>query len=502
MPAGQGKDPQRYAAWEDPGSPLDPPMEDEFEHELALAAALDRSLPSLSPTADESARMQARMEAMLAQLGGGPPGPPPGPRPGPPRAPFVTAFPESAGERTMRIEPIRDVPAAPPAAPAARHEPTLDAAGLMAEITAAGAQEQPTAAASPATSTVSSSGKGDETADDAEAAAGHAPGVARRRRARHTLPRGYKDRPDNATGPTRPTRPSGRKRIGIVAGAALFVMAALTGGGMLVSQNALPGDSLYGVKRAAESFGSVFAFGSDAKARRQIDLASARLTEIEQLAARGSNDPAILASAIDDFDNATSEGSRLVLAGAEGTGPAGLDDLHTWATRSSARLTSLKSTLPQPADADHSIELLDRVADRSAKMQSRMVCSDVSDGSDDLGPIPASGVCVPRAEPGGSTGGSSMSARAGSSQTQNNSSSGTQTASATPESGVATTDGTDAPGLLPGLGADGLPLTDSSNGGQSGSPSTTTSAPGQRGLLPPITLPPLLPGTSGITLGG
>lgn len=500
MPAGQGKDPQRYAAWEESGSPLDPPMEDEFEHELALAAALDRSLPSLSPTADESARMQARMEAMLAQLGGGPSGPPPGQRPGPPRAPFATAFPESASERTTRIEPIRDVPAAPPAAPAARHEPTLDAAGLMAEIAAAGVEEQP--ATSTAASTVSSSGKDDET-DDAAAGAGHAPGVARRRRARHTLPRGYKDRPDNAGGSTRPSRPSGRKRIGIVAGAALFVMVALTGGGMLVSQNALPGDSLYGVKRAAESFGSVFTFGSDAKARRQIDLASARLTEIEQLAARGSNDPAVLASAIDDFDNATSEGSRLVLSGAEGTGTAGLGDLHTWATQSSARWTSLKSTLPQPADADHSIQLLDRVADRSAQMQSRMSCSDVSDGSDDLGPIPSNGVCTPRAGSNGSNSGSSMSARAGSSQTQSNSSSGTQTASATPESGAATTDGTGTPGLLPDLGADGLPLTDSSStGGQSGSPSTTTSAPTQRGLLPPITLPPLLPGTSGITLGG
>ncbi|ODU05564.1 MAG: hypothetical protein ABT15_31210 [Pseudonocardia sp. SCN 73-27] len=475
-------------------------MEDEFEHELALAAALDRSLPSLSPTADESARMQARMEAMLAQLGGGPSGPPPGQRPGPPRAPFATAFPESASERTTRIEPIRDAPAAPPAAPAARHEPTLDAAGLMAEIAAAGVEEQP--AASTATSAVSSSGKDDETGD-AGAGAGHAPGVARRRRPRHTLPRGYKDRPDNAGGSTRPSRPSGRKRIGIVAGAALFVMVALTGGGMLVSQNALPGDSLYGVKRAAESFGSVFTFGSDAKARRQIDLASARLTEIEQLAARGSNDPAVLASAIDDFDHATSEGSRLVLSGAEGTGTAGLGDLHTWATQSSARLTSLKSTLPQPADADHSIQLLDRVADRSAQMQSRMSCSDVSDGSDDLGPIPSNGVCTPRAGADGSNSGSSMSARAGSSQTQSNSSSGTQTASATPESGAATTDGTGTPGLLPDLGADGLPLTDSSStGGQSGGPSTTTSAPTQRGLLPPITLPPLLPGTSGITLGG
>ncbi|ODT97697.1 MAG: hypothetical protein ABS81_29610 [Pseudonocardia sp. SCN 72-86] len=475
-------------------------MEDEFEHELALAAALDRSLPSLSPTADESARMQARMEAMLAQLGGGPSGPPPGARPGLPRAPFASAFPESATERTTRIERIRDdVPAAPPVAPTVRREPTqaFDAAGLMAEVAAAGVEEQ-----QPSSSMVSSSGKDDETEDDATAAAGHAPGVARRRRARHTLPRGYKDRPDNAGGSTRPARPSGRKRIGIVAGAALFVMVALTGGGMLVSQNALPGDSLYGVKRAAESFGSVFAFGSDAKARRQIDLASARLTEIEQLAARGSNDPAVLASAIDDFDNATSEGSRLVLGGAEGTGTAGLGDLHTWATQSSARWSSLKSTLPQPADADHSIELLDRVADRSAKMQSRMSCNDVSDGSDDLGPIPANGVCTPRSGSNGSNNGSSMSARAGSSQTQSNSSSGTQTASATPESGAATTDGTGTPGLLPDLGADGLPLTDSSAGSHSNSASTTTSAPAQRGLLPPITLPPLLPGTSGITLGG
>ncbi|GAY08943.1 hypothetical protein TOK_2899 [Pseudonocardia sp. N23] len=477
-------------------------MDDELEHELALAAALDRSLPSLSPTADESARMKARMEAMLAQLGNGPSGPPPGARPGPPRAaaptPFPGAFPEADTERTMRFERIRDDAPAPRGA-ASSGVPARDAADLVADLAADGIVED---SADHAAGTADTAGA--VQAETVDARAGHAPGVARRRRARHTLPRGYHDRPENASGSTRPARPSGRKRISIVAGAALFVMVALTGGGMLVSQNALPGDSLYGVKRAAESFGSVFAFGSDAKARRQLDMASARLTEIEQLAARGSSDPAVLASAIDDFDNATSEGSRLVLTGAEGSSASGLGDLHTWATQSSARWSSLKAALPEPDDADRSIALLDRVADRSAQMQTRMSCGDVSDGSDDLGPIPASGVCTPRTESNGSANGSSQSARAGSSQTQSNSGSTPQTASATPESGAVTTEN-GGNGLLPELGTDGLPLANpsASSGGQGdGSASTTTSAPAQRGLLPPITLPPLLPGTSGITLGG
>ncbi|WP_103383557.1 DUF5667 domain-containing protein [Pseudonocardia dioxanivorans] len=513
MPAGQGKDPKRYAAWEEPGSPLGPPAEDELEHEMALAAALDRNLSSLSPSADESARMHARMEAMLAGLaGGGPAGPPSGPR-GPragafPEALFAetsvpgTAFPERDTERTMRIEPVRDV-----AAPTARAAAAQPAAGA-ADPTAAA--ETTTAGTAPA-ETAPTGTDGAETVvarGDAVRSGGaaHAPGVARSRKARHVLPRGYRDRPDNVPGSRRPERPSGRRRITVVAAAALLVMIALTGGGMLASRDALPGDSLYGVKRAAESFGSVFTFGSDAKARRQLELASARLSEIEQLAARGGGDPVVLASAIDDFDSATTEGSRLVLDGAEGSGGAGMSDLSTWAGQASTRWSALRSSLPDPADADRSITLLHRIADRSAALQSRMNCSEVSDGSDDLGPIPATGACTPRStgpSSGPTTGdrGTSQSARAGAS-TQPDNGSEDATASATPESAT-TTNG----GVLPGLGTDGLPLPNPATGtgsgaGNSSPPTTTTSAPSQKGLLPPITLPPLLPGQSGITLGG
>lgn len=506
MPAGQGKDPERYAAWDESGSPLGPPAEDEFEHELALAAALDRNLTSLSPSAGESSRMHARMAAMLAGLSGqGPAGPPPrAPGAGTPSgAPFLEApfpgtpvpgasfadspfgearFPEADTERTMRMEPIRDV--APVTAQAA--------APTVAETRVTPTEAPTEATADPDTDPGSSGG------------AGHAPGVARSRRARHVLPRGYRDRPDSAAGSRRPERPSGRRRITVVAAAALLVVMALTGGGMLASRDALPGDSLYGVKRAAESFGSVFAFGSDAKARRQLDLASARLAEIEQLAARGGEDPAVLASAIADFDAATTDGSKLVLDGAEGNGPAGMSDLNTWARQASTRWTALRSTLPDPADADQSIALLDRVVDRSATLKSRLNCSNVSDGADDLGPLPATGACLPRTDPStaATEKGTSQSARAGATTDQSNSSQ-PQTATATPESGSATTTTDGDGGVLPKLGTDGLPLPNPVTGSSTGSSATaTSSAPSQKGLLPPITLPPLLPGTSGITLGG
>ncbi|AEA27754.1 hypothetical protein Psed_5626 [Pseudonocardia dioxanivorans CB1190] len=526
MPAGQGKDPKRYAAWEEPGSPLGPPAEDELEHEMALAAALDRNLSSLSPSADESARMHARMEAMLAGLAVGGPA---GPRAGAfPEALFAetsvpgTAFPERDTERTMRIEPVRAV-AAPTARAAAAQpaagsaDPSADGPAHTADVPAHGepaAAGPATGAAAAGTATAGTATAGTDGAETVVAradavrsgGAAHAPGVARSRKARHVLPRGYRDRPDDVPGSRRPERPSGRRRITVVAAAALLVMIALTGGGMLASRDALPGDSLYGVKRAAESFGSVFTFGSDAKARRQLELASARLSEIEQLAARGGGDPVVLASAIDDFDSATTEGSRLVLDGAEGSGGAGMSDLSTWAGQASTRWSALRSSLPDPADADRSITLLHRIADRSAALQSRMNCSEVSDGSDDLGPIPATGACAPRST-GPSSGptagdrGTSQSARAGAS-TQPDNGSEEATASATPESAT-TTNG----GVLPGLGTDGLPLPNPATGtgsgaGDSSPPTTTTSAPSQKGLLPPITLPPLLPGQSGITLGG
>jgi hypothetical protein len=62
-----------------------------------------------------------------------------------------------------------------------------------------------------------------------------------------------------------------------------------------------------------------------------------------------------------EFDSDTSEGSRLLLAGPTPPDTAQVDEVRTWATQQSERLSGLRSTLPAPDRADESLALLDRV---------------------------------------------------------------------------------------------------------------------------------------------
>ncbi len=97
------------------------------------------------------------------------------------------------------------------------------------------------------------------------------------------------------------------------------MLVALAGAGILASRDALPGDGLYGVKRAAESAGLALTFDERPSARRHLELASTRLGEVEQLVAAGPDGRRSTrswsTSRSQDFDDSTGEGSRILLAG-------------------------------------------------------------------------------------------------------------------------------------------------------------------------------------------
>jgi len=73
--------------------------------------------------------------------------------------------------------------------------------------------------------------------------------------------------------------PQRRGLLGISAAAALMVLA-VTGGGAMFSQDALPGDSLYGVKQTTESALVGLTPGQGNKAQRQLDYAATRIDEV------------------------------------------------------------------------------------------------------------------------------------------------------------------------------------------------------------------------------
>ena len=149
--------------------------------------------------------------------------------------------------------------------------------------------------------------------------------------------------------------------------------------GTFASQDALPGDPMYGVKRVAESTGYALTFGEQAKARRHLEQAQRRLDEVEGMVARepapsgpaappSTAGPGARALTMQEFDSDTSEGSRLLLAGPT-PDTAQVDEVRTWATEQSARLSELRSTLPAPDRADESLALLDRLLGETAALQ-------------------------------------------------------------------------------------------------------------------------------------
>jgi hypothetical protein len=182
--------------------------------------------------------------------------------------------------------------------------------------------------------------------------------------------------------------------LGVSAAAAL-VLLAVTGGGALFSRGALPGDTLYGVKQTTES-GLVALTPGGNKAQRQLDVASTRMDEVQQLSssqAPAADKGADISQALRGFNEQTTAASHSWLSGPNASNSGAL---ASWASTQSQRLSSMRSSMPTSAqpDADNSLHMLEQVRTRASALNSRSGCDTVTSGqSDQFGPIPARGTC-------------------------------------------------------------------------------------------------------------
>ncbi|OJY37538.1 MAG: hypothetical protein BGP03_19165 [Pseudonocardia sp. 73-21] len=330
---------------------------------------------------------------------------------------------------------------------------------------------------------------------------------AGRRPGRHTLPRSMSSRPEGRPrGRARSTARGLSRRALVLGAAALVAVVAAAGGSIFASRDALPGDALYPVKRVAESAGLAMTFDKSAKAHRQLELATTRLDEVEKLVTTNpagiAADPQLVQSAIQDFDSSTGDGSRALMDSEDAGGSAALGDLRAWAGEQAAKLSVLRSALPTSTvpGADDSISLLDRLLGRTQALSDRSNCARVTSGTvDDLGPLPATGTCSPRTAGSEGTGGTTGS---GESTTDDPSAPGAGTGPGAPSTAPRT--GAPAQGLVPST--DGADAPGTSTDAPSSAPTTAPSGgnisvPVPLPLLPPINLPPLLPGMPGVTIG-
>lgn len=147
-----------------------------------------------------------------------------------------------------------------------------------------------------------------------------------------------------------PVRASRRdRRLAAALGAAAIVGA--TSSMAMAAQTALPGESLYPVKRAIEQAQNQFARDDAAKGQALLANARGRLDEVRDLTESGS--PASI-SAVEDtieaFSDQADDASEALLAAYAETGDEALvTDLRSFTSSSMDRLSELEPTLPASA---------------------------------------------------------------------------------------------------------------------------------------------------------
>lgn len=190
-----------------------------------------------------------------------------------------------------------------------------------------------------------------------------------------------RERGGHRSSPLGKLRPRSRLSKGLAAGGlGVSVAAGAFGGVAAASSDALPGDSLYGLKRGIEDFQLSMADDGSDRGRLYLDQASTRLAEARRLMERdrgGSLDHEALGEvrrALNGMRYDASEGHRLLRAAYE-SDPDSLDPIKTLSAFSSSHRGAwgaLRDKLPvQLGDVSQQVSsVFDAIDDEVAPLQS------------------------------------------------------------------------------------------------------------------------------------
>ncbi|TVP36315.1 hypothetical protein A3L22_29445, partial [Streptomyces griseus subsp. griseus] len=154
--------------------------------------------------------------------------------------------------------------------------------------------------------------------------------------------------------PLRKLRPRSRWAKGLTAGGlTVGVAAGAFGGVAAASSDALPGDSLYGLKRGMEDISLGMAKGDTERGEVYLDQASTRLSEARRLMERGRSGPldheslGAVRRALNGMSHDASEGHRLLHAAYQRDGAIGpIQTLDTFSRSHRDTWSSLRDRLP------------------------------------------------------------------------------------------------------------------------------------------------------------
>ena len=183
----------------------------------------------------------------------------------------------------------------------------------------------------------------------------------------------------------RRARARGAILVGIAAG------AIAVSGISAASENAVPGDALYGMKRGTERAQLALTSSDISRGQLFLDFARNRLAEASSL--RGGR--AGYSAVLDDMDADTRQGVRLLTgAAAQRSDPAALDAIDTFLNRQRRALDGLtdRGSRADQERTAQSLALLAAVAERADALRAAIACGQpATTASDPLGPTP--GTC-------------------------------------------------------------------------------------------------------------
>jgi hypothetical protein len=170
----------------------------------------------------------------------------------------------------------------------------------------------------------------------------------------------------------RRVEPSRRRRERrLTVGIAALAIIGGTAGTALASQNALPGQALYPVKRAIENVRAGFSIGNDAKGATLLSDAHTRLEEVSKLshsASPSSQDQEEISKTLTTFSQQAQRASDLLLSDYQSDhDAASIQKLHDFTAASIDQLTELQPLLPATAqdalsDAAQALLMIDSAA--------------------------------------------------------------------------------------------------------------------------------------------
>ncbi|MCW2816485.1 MAG: hypothetical protein JWN84_3940 [Nocardioides sp.] len=189
-----------------------------------------------------------------------------------------------------------------------------------------------------------------------------------------------------------PRRTARERRLAVAIGG--FALVSASASMSVAAQTALPGDTLYPLKRALENAHENVLRDADDKGTTMLANASGRLEEVGELSRTDSQDPEVISQTLQDFADQAVEASSVLLDDYEQTGRlSSIEELRTFTATSLEALAQLESMVPVAARSslDAAAEVLDGI-----ERLARTICPtcvelpslvDAVDTAADLGPL-------------------------------------------------------------------------------------------------------------------